>query len=108
MVRKRMVSLGNADLGISPATQFPAHHEGNDSSQVALIGQNLQIKHQLGVLFKRTRDPHGLLHQRQLPGVLFLSLLDTPLDIANRLEVLGNLSTVARSDSSLETRDPFG
>ena len=42
---QRMVCIGYADLRIRPVAGFVSDHEGDDPSQVGLIGQHLQVEH---------------------------------------------------------------
>ena len=50
-----------------------------------------------GILFKGGGDARGPLQRRYLPGGLFLSYLYAPLDIANGIEILGELGAVTRT-----------
>ena len=50
MVRDRMVRVGHADLGIGAAAELAADHERHDARHVALVGEQLQVEHQPGVL----------------------------------------------------------
>ena len=45
VMRKRVVLIGNADFGVSPAATFVFHREGDDAGQVGLVSQHLQIHH---------------------------------------------------------------
>ena len=59
------------------------------------------------MLFERGRDAGRPLDQRQLAGALLLGLLNAALDVANRVEVLGELGPVARAELLLQPGDPL-
>ena len=86
-----MMRIGDADLRIGAAADFPGQHERADAGQVGLVGQRQQVHHQLGVLGVVGRDADRLIDHRQLARVLLLGHLDAPLDVAHRIEVLGEL-----------------
>jgi hypothetical protein len=58
--------------------------------QVGLIGQHLQIAHQLHVIVEVAGMPAGD-RCGQLARALLLGLLDAPLDVANGVEVFDDL-----------------
>ena len=60
------------------------------------------------MLFIRSRDARGLLHQRQIPGALYLGHLDAPLDVTNGRKILVEFGAVARSDPSLDASGLVG
>ena len=84
-----MVRVGHADLRIGARAHLAAEHERAHARQVGLEGQHLQVEHQLGVLLERGRDAGRPLDDRQLARALLLGLLNAPLDVADRVEVLG-------------------
>jgi hypothetical protein len=55
-----------------------------------------QVEHQLGVLGVLCRHAHRLLDGRQLTLPLGFGGLNAALDVANGIEVLVNLSAIAR------------
>ena len=90
VVRDRMMRVGHADLRIGAAAELAAHHERDDARQVALVREHLQVEHQLRVLVEACAGTPGrLIDDGQLSRVLLLGVLDAPLDVANRLEILG-------------------
>ena len=84
--------VGHADLRIGHAAVLAAQHEGDDAREIALIRQHLQVEHQLHVLVAAGRDARGMIDERQLLIALLLGHLDAPLDVANRVEILGRAS----------------
>jgi len=107
MVRRRMMRLGNADFRIRSTADLPGHHERDDARQIAAVREQLQVEHQSGVIGVGGGHTGGLVEGRQLPGALLLRLLDAPLDVANRLEVLGQSGAVARPEIVLKIGDPL-
>ena len=55
MVRDRMMRIGHTDLRIGAAAELAADHERHDARDVALIGEQLQVEHQLGMLLEGLR-----------------------------------------------------
>ena len=96
MVRRRVVRLRHADLRVGAATVLAADHEADDAGQVGLVGQHLQVEHQLRVLVEGGGNPQRRRDLRQLLIDLRLGLLDAALDVAHRLEVFAELQPVAR------------
>ena len=60
-----------------------------------------------GVLFERRRDAGRLLDHRQLARALLLGLLNAALDVANRVEVLGELRAGRAGRARCCSRRPF-
>ena len=50
------------------------------------------------------RNARRVIDDRQLPAALLLRLLDAPLDVANRVEVLDQLGAIARAERALQRR----
>ena len=107
VMRQRMVGLGDADLRVRPPAVLAAQHERHDPCQIALVGQHLQIAHQRAVIFVVRRDPAGLLHQRQIHRALFLGVLDAPLHVAHRGQVLVEPRAVPGAELLLQVRQRF-
>src|SRR5262245_36338084 len=53
----------------------------------------------------RGRDSGRMVQARQLLVVLILRLLDAPLDVTDRLEILDELRAVALAEGSMQVRD---
>ena len=98
----------HADLGVGPAGNLATDHERGDPGQVGLVGQRLQVEHQLGVLADGVGNPRGLLDHRKLTRALFLGLLDAPLDVAHGIEILVELRPIAGPESPLELGRTLG
>ena len=102
----RVVPVGDADVAVRPVAAGAAQHERDHARHVGLEGDHLQVHHQLGVIFERFRRGIGPLHRRNLHlGVLLLGLLDAPLDVADRFQVLAELVAVARAELGLQPVD---
>ena len=108
MVRDRMVGFRHANLRIGAPAELARHHERDDPRQVALVGQHLQIEHQLRVFFVGRRNAGRLLDQRQFPLALLLGRLNPPLGVANRFQIFLKLGTIGGAEAALEPEDPFG
>ena len=100
VVRQRVVTVGNADLVVGSCAELAARHERGHTSQVGLVGEHLQVVHQLRVLVEPGRHIRRTFDRRQFPGGLFLGLLDAPLHIANGVEILGELGAVGWTESA--------
>ena len=108
VMRRRMVRVGHADLGIRPAADLARHHVGADAGQVGLVGQEHQVEHQPGVLGVGRRDAGRLVHLGQLAVALLLRPLDAPLDVAHRLQVLVDADTIVGTEAALQRVDLLG
>ena len=95
----------HADLRIGHAAELVAEHQGDDARQIALVGQHLQIEHQLDVVVTRRRDAGRMIDDRQILVVLLFGELNPPLHVANRVEILGELRAVALPKRALQMRD---
>src|SRR5262249_10346481 len=87
---------------------FATDHERADPREIALICEQLQVEHQLDVLFEGLRDASRLRHQRELATALLFRALDAPLDVANRVEILANLPAIAEAQLALQVGDRLG
>src|SRR6516164_8380005 len=106
MMRERVMRVLDPDLRIRATGQFTPHHERHHASEVALIGENLQIEHQLHVLFERRWNTSRRLdvgqHRRR---ALSFGGLYPAFDVTNALEVLLDLEPVAAANPMLERGD---
>ena len=103
-----MVRVGHADLGVGPAGQLAAEHEGGDPRQVGLPGQGQQVEHEPGVLAERVGDALRPVDRRELAGRLRRGLPDAPFDVAHRVEILAQLAPVARPQLAGQAVRAFG
>ena len=99
MMREPVVRVGHADLRVGAGADLASVHEADDARQIALIGEPLQVEHQLGVLFEGRRHACTAARLRQVAIVLLLRLLNAALDVANRVEILRQLGLVARAEA---------
>ena len=102
VVRQRVVGVGHLDLRIGAAAQLVPAHERRDPGAVGLVGQELQVVHQPGVLGEVGRGAHRPRHQRHLPLALGLGHLDAPLDVAHRVEIGAELQPVAGPEAAAQ------
>jgi hypothetical protein len=105
MMRDRVMRIGHADLRIRDAAELATQHERDHSSEVGLVGQDLQIAHQPDVLVVGCRDARGMIEDRQFLVALLLGFLDAPLDVADGVQVLDQLHAIARAERALEVCD---
>ena len=70
MMRQRVVAFGDADFRIRAAAQLLGQHERADARQIRLVGEHLQIHHQLRALDEGRRHRGGLLHDGQVARAL--------------------------------------
>src|SRR6266850_3727614 len=100
---ERMMGIRDADFRIGAIARFSSELEGNDPGDIALQCQHLQIEHQPRVV----RISGGYsdwpieIRQRIADGVS-LRFLNAPLDLAHRLEVLADFSTITRPKLALQ------
>ena len=102
MVRQLMMRIRDAELRVRPRALLASVHERDDARQVALIRQHLQVVEQLHVLVERVGNADRPIDIRQLAPALLLGLLDAPLDVAQRLEVVADFRVVRRRRASAE------
>ena len=97
-MRGRVVRFRHADLRVGPPAVLAADHEADDAGQVGLVGQHLQVEHQLRVLVESGGNAQRRRNLGQLLVDLRLGLLDPALDVAHGLQVLAELQAIARSE----------
>src|SRR5580765_5547499 len=107
-MRQRMVRLGHADLRVRPRALLLADHERDDTREVRLERQQLQVEHQREMILEYRRRALRLLDRRQLEVPLLLGFLNTALDVADRFGVLVDLRLVARPELLLEAGELRG
>ena len=103
VVRQRVVGLRHASLRVGPRAGFARELEGDDTRNVGLQGQNLQIEHQLCMVGVLHRDSDGPIKIRQFPfrsGLL--RILDAPLNLADRIEVFADLGPISGPEFRLQ------
>ena len=101
-----MVGIRHADLGIRPVARLAGKLESDDAGHIGLERQHLEIEHQPGVIGIGRRHADRPVHvgQRTVVG-LRLRLLNAPLHLAHRIEVLADLDAIARAEHALEAGD---
>src|SRR5262245_36434241 len=100
---ERMVRIRDADLGIGTAADLSSKHEGADACQIGLVRERQEVHKELCVCGVVVRDSRRLVDKRQLARALLLRSLDAPLDVAHRVEELGDLRPVAGPEVELQT-----
>ena len=90
-----MVAVRHADGAIAAVAAFARDHAAYNARHVGLIGDHHQVHHQPRVVAERLRDGSRALHYRQRDvGVLLFGHLDAALDVADGIQVLGQLAAV--------------
>src|SRR5262245_17634833 len=97
-----MMRVGHPDLRIGADARLTHHEERKYARHVRLPRQELQVEHQLYLLFERRRNAYRPVDNWQLAGDLFLGFLDATLDVAYGVEVLGQLRLIAGSEFRFE------
>src|SRR5438477_11843852 len=99
MMRDAVVRIGHADSPVGSIAAFAAQHDGCDTGQFGLEGDDLQVKRQFGVILERIRNSDGApQHWKFESRTLGLSESDATLDIADGLQIIIELAPVARSE----------
>src|SRR6266850_35860 len=98
----RVMRLWNADLWVGPRTLLTPVHERADARDVRLISQKLQVVEQTRVVVEAPRNARGPRHVGYFFGALFLRLLDPPLDVAQRRQIVGHSPVVRRTEPPLQ------
>ena len=91
--------------GYAAAVQLAAVHQREDARQVALVREPLQVVEQLGMLVEPRRDAHGTFGHRQRQAALLFRGLNPPLDLPDRVEILGDLLTIAGAERALQASE---
>ena len=102
MVRQLMMRIGDAELRVRPRALLTAVHERDHARQIALKRQHLQVVKQPHVLVERIGNADRPIDFGQLSRALFLGLLDPPLDVAQRLEIVAHFRVVGRAEPLLK------
>ena len=102
-MRQPVMAFGDADFRIGAEVQLASEHERRDARDVGAVGQPLQLVHQLHVLVEPLRHALGTIQRRQLGLGTVLDGLDSPFDLADRIDVFRQLGAVGRSEPPLQT-----
>src|SRR4051812_1358827 len=90
----RMMRVRDADVGIGTIALLPRELERDDSRDIRLKGQNLEVEHELGVICERRGDAYWAFEIGRL--VLRHRLL-APLDLALHLPYAVDILIEART-----------
>src|SRR5579884_2864235 len=96
-----MVGIRHTDFRIGAPAEFSANHERGDSRDVALIGENLNVEHQLGMFRKGFGNAGGAADDRY-GSCMLDGILNSPFDVAYAFEISGDLGAIRRSDLLLQ------
>src|SRR5262245_21243771 len=96
-----MVRLRNSDLRVGPSILFAAIHERDDTCQIGLECEQLQVIEKLHMRLEPIGNAFGALHVRRLSRALCLSILDSSFHVTKGFEVVVHLPVVAGTKSSL-------
>jgi hypothetical protein len=105
MMRDRMMRVGHAYLRVRHAAELAAQHEGHDAREIGLIGEHLEIAHQLDVIVVGRRNAGRMIDHGERRAVLLLGPLDAAFDVANRVEILDQLRAIALTERALQMPD---
>src|ERR1700682_4726042 len=109
VVRHGVVAVGNADRAIAAVATLARDHATDDAGHIGLIGDHHEVHHQPGVIVELLRDRTRPLHYRQLhSGALLFGLLNAALDVANGVQVLGQLAAIGCAQPAFQPADVRG
>ena len=109
VVRQRVVRLGNADFRVGTVAGFTSKLKRDDSSDITLQRENLQVEHQLRVFGIRSGDTNGTIEIRQrLVLCVRFRLLDSPFNFPHAGEVVINFRSATRAEFAFKLRQIFG
>ena len=88
MMRKRMMTFGNTELGKAAIVAAVANHERGNSSGVGLKRQHKHVQHQTEMLIRVFREiSRPWVVHRHRGGRLFLGTFNAAFDFTNRVQV---------------------
>ena len=94
-----VMGVRHSKVGVSDVAALAAHHECDDAGQVRLKSQDLQIHHQLDMVFMEVGDPCRARHQGQRDiRFLLFSTVDTAFDVTDGIKVLLKFAAVTRTE----------
>ena len=105
VVRRRVVRVGDPDLGERAHALLAAHEVRRHPRQVGLERHQHQVEHEVRVLLEAGGDAGRLHHVGQLAVALALGDLDAALDVAHRVEIACELRAVAAAELPLQVGD---
>ena len=106
VMRQWMMRIRHANFGVTAVTGFAGKLESDDPGHVSLKRQELQIKHEPGMIGISRGNANGSIEV--LEWVLFdiaLGLLNSLLHVANGIEVITNLGPIRRAEGLPEPGD---
>ena len=104
VMRQRMESFGDPQIGIGPHARFVIHRERDHAGDVGLERERHQIEHQLEVLGDVGRRADGSVGNLERRHVGFLGHLHPAFDLAHRVEVVADDHAVADAEARLQAR----
>lgn len=107
MMRDEVVLARDADHRIGAAAQLARHDQAEDARQIGAERHDLEIEHQLGVLFKAVGDTDGAIGQLEILRGLRFRVLNTLLDVAHGVEILAKLGPVAVAEAARQAAGFF-
>ena len=96
-----MVRLGHADLREGALAEVARQHERRDARDFGLVGQHLQIEHQLGVFVEGFGDADGGVGHFDLRRYLLFGALDAAFDFADVVQVFADDAAVALAEAGV-------
>src|SRR6516225_7450829 len=95
-----MVRLCNANFWIGSNALFAADEECANASQVGLIDDQHEVEHNTCVVFEFGGNARRLSNYRKFTVSLALGNLDSPLDVAHRIQISIQLASIASADNA--------
>ena len=96
---ERVKGIGHPDLVVGAHAHLFGHHEGGDAGLVGLPGKRHELKHHFQLFAEILRRAERRIRKMYLRAAGLLQLLDPALDLADRVEVVGQGCPVARPQS---------
>src|SRR5262245_6115943 len=104
-----MMWIRDADLRIGTIVVLAGALETDDTRDIRLKGQNLQVVHQLGVVGEHRRNSYRPVEiGRSVVRCPFLATLDFTLHLANTLEILIQADVIRSAHLSFDLGDAPG
>jgi hypothetical protein len=98
MMSQWMMRVGDPDFTEAAVALLPSQHQRDDAGNAGLKRQDFEVEHQPGMLVPGGRYSGRPLQARQIARRLALRTLNAPLNVADGIQILGNLGAVGRPD----------
>ena len=102
VVGERMKGFGNTEVRVRAHTRFAIHGERNDAREISLERKSHQIEHQPEVLGDVVGPTDRRVRNVQCAGILPGGHLDTPFNLADRVQVITDEGAVTDPKAGFE------